>query len=157
MYDFPSAHGINRNSLKAIRHNTDGNSWNDWGPAGDANAAALTVATPIITPQNFYAWWTLSGEEQAEYVYVPNAFSPNGDGVNDEFKPFINGYEPDEYVFYIFDRWGKQIFESNNLENGWDGTHNDSECKQDVYVWYVIFSDMNNKIQTLNGIVALIK
>ena len=45
-------------------------------------------------------------------IYIPNAFSPNGDSKNDEFKPFTN-LELNDYEFYISDRWGNLLFESN--------------------------------------------
>jgi len=156
-YDYPSALGIDRKTLKAIRYNRNGGMWNDWGPSGDSDPVGLTVATPLVSSADFHAWWTLTGEEVAEYVYIPNAFSPNQDGYNDEFRPFISGYEPDDYVFYIYDRWGKELFRSNDLYKGWDGTHNNTPCKQDVYVWYVLYSDMAGKMNSQNGVVTLVK
>jgi gliding motility-associated-like protein len=68
--------------------------------------------------------------------FVPNAFSPDGDGDNEIFKPILATPEMvTTYQFQIFNRWGELIFESSNYELGWDGTHKNQECKQDVYVW----------------------
>lgn len=72
-------------------------------------------------------------------IYVPNSFTPNGDGLNDVFKP--KGIGVDEYELQIFNRWGQLVFESNNIEIGWDGTVNKlggkSQAPQDVYVYKI--------------------
>ncbi len=85
-------------------------------------------------------------------VVVPNAFTPNLNGGsggainpnefnNDVFHPVINGAE--EYYLSIFNRWGELLFESRDVNTGWDGYYRNKLCKQDVYVWKVeaIFSD----------------
>jgi len=53
-------------------------------------------------------------------MYIPNAFSPNGDGLNDKFE--IKGTPITDFNLYIYDRWGKQIWSTHNWENQWDGT-----------------------------------
>jgi gliding motility-associated-like protein len=68
-------------------------------------------------------------------VYVPNAFTPDGDGINDIFLPQVMGEKPDSYELMIFNRWGELIFQSNNLNIGWDGTHKNVKSKEDTYVW----------------------
>jgi gliding motility-associated-like protein len=69
--------------------------------------------------------------------WVPNAFSPNGDDLNEVFKPTINGHDPNEYLFQIFDRWGEKIFETNNPEEGWIGNHTGGNhyVQNDIYIW----------------------
>lgn len=57
------------------------------------------------------------------YLYIPNSFTPNGDGTNDIFTPVITGINSFNYEFIIFDRWGGIIFETNDLSVGWDGRH----------------------------------
>jgi gliding motility-associated-like protein len=75
-------------------------------------------------------------------IFVPNAFSPNGDGINDEFFPKGVGIDPDNFTFYIFDRWGEIIWQGNNLDERWDGTaraKGGTEVVQEgVYVWKII-------------------
>ncbi len=66
-----------------------------------------------------------SGEQIAESsvdVFIPNAFTPNGDGINDSFKTIVNGPELDIYEFSIIDRNGKEVFSSKNPDEFWDGT-----------------------------------
>jgi gliding motility-associated-like protein len=157
MYDYASVHDINRSTLKAIRCNGISGAWNDWGPAGTSNINQYNVVTPVINPSDFHSWWTLSGEVQAEYIYIPNAFTPNGDGFNDDFKPSINGYEPENYKMYIFNRWGNQIFETSDLMDGWNGTYEESESPQDVYVWLILYDDLNKQQKSKTGIVTLIR
>jgi gliding motility-associated-like protein len=91
------------------------------------------------------------------YAYwVPNAFTPNGDGLNDIFKPVIQGVE--KYRFYIFNRWGELIYESDDTEAGWNGTYKGNKCQIDVYVWKV---DFMNKVSRRNehyiGRVSLVR
>jgi len=68
-------------------------------------------------------------------LYVPNAFTPNGDGRNETFTPVVTGY--DFYEFWIFDRWGEMIYYSTKAGTPWDGTYQGKIVKEDVYVWKV--------------------
>lgn len=88
-------------------------------------------------------------------IYVPNAFTPNGDGVNDVFQP--KGYGITKYDFGIFDRWGEQIFQTNNFEHGWDGTIKGITAKNDVYSWRIKLTNVFGKSHELTGHVTLIK
>lgn len=69
--------------------------------------------------------------------YVPSAFTPNGDGVNDSFNGKGEGIA--EYEMNIFDRWGELIFRSQSLTDNWDGTakFRTTQCQQDVYVYKI--------------------
>ncbi|MBX9448727.1 MAG: gliding motility-associated C-terminal domain-containing protein [Taibaiella sp.] len=68
---------------------------------------------------------------------IPSAFSPNGDGVNDEFGLMTDGI-PEYYQLEIYDRWGERVFVSYKVENQWDGTmENGDEAQGGVY-FYVI-------------------
>jgi len=66
-------------------------------------------------------------------LFVPNSFTPNGDRQNDLFGPV--GENIYEFEFYIFDRWGEQVFYSSDINNKWDGTYNGKPAQMDVYVW----------------------
>ncbi len=71
-------------------------------------------------------------------VYIPNVFSPNGDGVNDEFLPLINpDIQIDRYEFQIYDRWGSLVFSSSDPNQSWDGKINGEISNQDVFVNYL--------------------
>ncbi len=75
-------------------------------------------------------------------LFTPNAFTPNDDGRNDVFYPVSNGYILD-YRMDIFDRWGMNIFTTNNFGVGWDGTFNNRPAQQDVYVYRIVYSFEN--------------
>ncbi|MBK9700631.1 MAG: gliding motility-associated C-terminal domain-containing protein [Flavobacteriales bacterium] len=75
-------------------------------------------------------------------VHVPNAFTPNADGINDHFMPVFN--EPSlltEYTFMIFDRWGELIWESVVPHEPWTGDYNGIPVQQEVYTWRLIYKD----------------
>jgi gliding motility-associated-like protein len=73
-------------------------------------------------------------------VYVPNSFTPDQNGVNEVFKPVLEGFNPQDYTLYIFNRWGDLIFESHDMEVGWDGTFagQNFQVQDNVYVWKII-------------------
>ena len=92
---------------------------------------------------------------QAEF-FVPTAFSPNGDGMNDLFRPLAVGYRKLNY-FRVFNRWGQQVYYSKSLEAGWDGNYNNKQCDLGVYFWEVSFIDRFGKDGTMKGDVTLIR
>lgn len=86
-------------------------------------------------------------------IYVPNAFTPNGDGLNDIFQPKGRGIQ--KYNLTIFDRWSNIVFESNEFTKGWDGSMRGTSCTDDIYVWKINAVDDNGKVRELNGFVTL--
>ena len=75
--------------------------------------------------------------------YVPNSFTPNGDGTNEEFLPVINDViDESTFKFQIFNRWGELLFESQNKDYGWDGTYGLTtgiKCQDGSYTWKIYF------------------
>lgn len=88
-------------------------------------------------------------------LYVPNAFTPNGDGDNDVF--YVKGADITEYQLFIFNRWGDLIFESTDMNQGWDGTYKGVRAKTDVYVYKVKYSDVDTPNQTRTGHINLLR
>lgn len=92
-------------------------------------------------------------------LYVPNAFTPNDDGTNDTFN--ANGYNLVDYTMFIYDRWGMKLFESNSLNEPWDGTYMGNIVQVDVYVYKIYYSveNINGDIEkdTKVGTVTVIK
>ena len=80
----------------------------------------------------------------AAVLYMPNAFTPNGDGLNDAFGGIGEGIT--EYNMQIFNRWGELIFESNDLNNQWDGKNHNEMSPMGVYVYKI-----NAKGPSANG------
>jgi len=90
-------------------------------------------------------------------VFIPTAFTPNGDGINEVF--YVYGAEITSFNMKMFDRWGNLIFESNNLYEGWDGRANGGTeiSQQDVYVYKVDIKDFEGKQHKYTGSVTLMK
>lgn len=90
-------------------------------------------------------------------IYLPNAFTPNDDGLNDGFG--AKGVGIKTFKMWVFDRWGHVIFESDDINKYWDGTVKGGEepIKDDVYVWKVQVLDVFSKNHDLTGHVTLLK
>lgn len=69
-------------------------------------------------------------------LYIPSAFSPNGDGINDEWK-WSSDCLPKDFTAMVFNRWGELLFSSNDPLRGWDGTYGGVLSQVDVYVYKV--------------------
>ena len=73
-------------------------------------------------------------------LYVPNAFSPNGDGINDVLQAFKDiECEPINFNFAIYNRWGNQVYHSNSIEDSWDGSHNNRPLQDGIYPYQIYF------------------
>lgn len=88
-------------------------------------------------------------------VFIANIFSPNGDGRNDLLK--VMGAKEDDFIFSIYDRWGNRVFESNNPENGWDGTIKGNRANPGVYVFTYGFKDTTGNTITGRGDVTIVR
>ncbi|MBI1225257.1 MAG: T9SS type B sorting domain-containing protein [Bacteroidetes bacterium] len=132
--------------------------------------------TPISTPLDDIVYTiavtdvngcTAEGElavivEKVVEVYVPNAFSPNNDGVNDELTIFAGPQVEKIKSFQIYSRWGEKVFElynfnPNDLQLGWNGTFKEKELDPAVFVWYaeIVFKD--GQVHLFKGGVTLIR
>jgi gliding motility-associated-like protein len=88
--------------------------------------------------------------------YIPNAFSPNGDGMNDIFRAVPVGISNTQY-FKVFNRFGQTVFESNQYLKGWDGTFRGQKQPIGAYTWMIKGVDKNNKTVEMQGTVLLIQ
>ena len=91
----------------------------------------------------------------ARYVFVPNAFSPNGDGENDML--FVRSAIATEIEFRVFDRWGELIFETLSSNNGWDGTFRGKLVDPDVYDYYLRAVCVDGEEHIIKGNITLIR
>lgn len=91
-------------------------------------------------------------------LYVPNAFTPDGDGDNDNFFVVINQDLLDEFELLIFNRWGELILKNTNPNAKWDGTYLSTPSPEDVYVWVVNYkTTLSAERITKRGHVSLIR
>ncbi|MGB4095732.1 MAG: T9SS type B sorting domain-containing protein, partial [Bacteroidales bacterium] len=88
--------------------------------------------------------------------YIPNAFTPNEDDKNEFFMPYGFNVSPLEYEFRIYDRWGKQLFYTTDINQGWDGKYKGEYVKQDMYV-YMVKVRLEDGPQVFRGSVYLLK
>jgi len=125
--------------------------------------ASLTVA-PTETTVYHVTVTLCSGQEYTDSVvvhvipYIPNAFSPNGDGHNDVFR--IKGVQPEnitKFNFMVYNRWGETVFSTSDILQGWDGTCRGSLCPVGVYTWVIYYEDSNKTKVSNKGIVTLVK
>jgi gliding motility-associated-like protein len=91
--------------------------------------------------------------------YVPNTFTPDGNSFNNKFEPvFTEGIVENSYHLSIYNRWGEILFESFNLNVGWDGTYGSQIVKEGIYVWTIEFVEEESKEKRLlTGYVNLMK
>jgi hypothetical protein len=154
-------------------HSTNAVSW-QWS-FGDVNNSSSTLQNPSFTysaPTCYEAHLTVTGNGGCSdsisqdvcidpdiAIYVPNAFTPNGNNNNEVFLPVGTGIDPARYQLWIFDRWGNMIFSTTDLNQGWNGHANGgAEIAQiDTYVWKIMVWDIQGSMHTLMGSVNLIK
>lgn len=91
--------------------------------------------------------------------YIPNAFTPDGNGRNEIFVPEFTNILENDYSFMIFDRWGNLVFETNNVKEGWNGQSKNagSPMELGVYVYKISFTDNMDQVHQLMGHVTLIR
>jgi gliding motility-associated-like protein len=132
------------------------------------------VILVAATERNCRDTTTRSLVVQNEFAfYVPTSFTPNGDGMNDCFRPCGNGIDKNTFKMVVYDRWGNLVFDTETFDpnaycdacsNGaWDGTDNGSRIKGDeilpngLYHWYCEFHDWNGTLYQEQGTVTLIR
>ncbi len=107
----------------------------------DCTVTASTLVTVIRCP---------------ETVFIPGAFTPNGDGINDNFRAFVS--RPLQfYRLIVFNRYGQKVFESSNPLAGWDGNYNGMRQNTGAFIWQVTYQFKNNIMQTEKGSCLLIR
>ena len=138
-----------------------------WSPGtGISNTAIANPTVKIKTESNYTVQITVvSGCTTTDTVlvrafdvniYVPNVFSPNGDGINDVL--YVNLINIKQLKFFrIYDRWGKKLFETNDPTQGWDGKTNGVLQHIDTYTWVAEAVDNNGTYVTKEGSVTLLR
>jgi gliding motility-associated-like protein len=136
----------------------DGNSSTDENPTYRYNEeVAEYEVTQYVTTQ-YGCMDTISATIKIEPIftfYIPNAFTPDADGINEEFFGDGEGFK--EYSMYIYDRWGELIFVSNDKDLHWDGTYQGKQVEQGVYVYYFYVLDWQKNDHQYRGHVTLMR
>jgi len=93
---------------------------------------------------------------ECDSFYMPNAFTPNGDGNNDFLHPIHSPYLRN-YLLVIYNRWGQLVYSSHDYIKGWDGTTNGQPLPAGTYVWTAQYENFERQKRSLRGVVVLIR
>ena len=136
---------INPDQLVAARNNTNLAKWLDMDPRGSHYLNTVEISN--VTPSEFYPIWTLVNmPPPITELFAPDAFSPDGDGLNDLFIPIFQvDFEIIDYELIIYDRWGSMVFKTTDKNQGWNGIKmgKNAEPTLDVYTWVIIVKGRN--------------
>lgn len=141
-----------------------------WLP--DTTLSAYNIPDPIAKPRQTTTYYlTVENQLCTDYdsvtvrirqpvcdgpvVFIPNAFSPDGDGYNDVLM--VNGNNIDEMTMAIYNRWGQKVFETNSQDIGWDGTFEGQALPPDVYGYYMRCTCDGGGTLLLKGNITLLK
>ncbi len=91
-----------------------------------------------------------------EGLYVPTAFSPNNDGLNDLFRPLLFG-NIKQFRFTIYNRWGQPVFHTTRVGEGWDGTNKGTPLETTVFVWSCTYQPEGQEVQSRKGSFTLVR
>lgn len=136
-----------------------------WSP--DYNISCIECEDAFVWPNVNYVYTATVTDENGctnsasvpihydPIIFVPNAFTPNGDAYNNTFK--AEGYNIQQFEMYIFNRWGELIYTMTDIDQSWDGSYNGVLVLDDVYIWVVKYVDLNNQPYELRGHVTVLK
>lgn len=131
---------------------------NIYNPVGTfTDTGTFTYVVKVISNTGCIAYDTININVLGNpYLAVPNAFTPNGDGKNDKFRPLLVGYQSVRY-FRIYNRYGEEIFSTNNISDAWDGTYKGQEQELGTYYWMLGVKDRFGQDFDKKGDVILIR
>jgi gliding motility-associated-like protein len=89
-------------------------------------------------------------------IFVPNAFTPNGDGINDDLKPVFFGIKELHY-FRVYNRWGQLFYQTQTLKQGWNGTFKNIKQEMQTVVWMLEALGVDGIIYTRQGTSVLLR
>jgi len=88
-------------------------------------------------------------------IFIPNTFTPNGDGSNDVL--YVRGNSITELYFAVYNRWGQIVFETKDITKGWNGIYDDMKSDPVVFAWYLRAKCYNGEAIEKKGNVTLIR
>lgn len=118
------------------------------------NSCSSDVKVSVLPPRDLK---TATAECLCSHLYIPNAFTPNNDGLNDIFLPIT--FNVIEYELGIYNRYGSCVFKTKKYEEGWNGKINNTGdlLPQDVYLYYITITNFDRKIHFYVGNIVIIK
>ena len=140
-------------------------SFNDWEYSADEHPTFLFTDTGLVDMTlivgNSAGCYDTTLRQMGPYfpifyLHVPNAFTPNGDDLNQNFKPIINPYLM-KYNLQIYNRWGELLFTTDDPTESWDGTFMEKPVQEGVYVYILYATDLMGNFHKDKGVVALMR
>ena len=126
-----------------------------WNTVGIYELSVYEKTKENCSGQNSFAEILVTKNDFDLDLYVPNVFTPNGDGQNDQFEIRANSY-PENYKITIANRWGNKMFESENINKSWNGKVKNRDCISGTY-YYIIKYKSKNGFETKTGFVHLFR
>lgn len=153
-------------TLEPSYNYSDITNWN-WTPATALDC--IDCENPVANPYTdivytvyaltekgcFDSAFTRINVEHTPVVFVPNLFTPNGDGLNDVAMVYANNVR--DLDFLIFNRWGEKVYEGHNINEGWNGFYQNTLQEPETYVYVVNITFLDNKKVTKTGSITLVK
>lgn len=121
----------------------------------DINTAYI-VGAEVFSGCTLHDTINLKVEICPEYIYFPNSFTPNNDGLNETFKPLVSG-ALEKYELTLYNRWGQLVFKTTNKNSGWEGKIKGISQDVGVYVWKCLYKFYNKPEKLSKGTVAIIR
>lgn len=145
------------------------NAWSYTWAFGDGNGSFLVHPTHAYTQPGAYEVTLIATNQEGcidsiskwidiapeRYIYLPNSFTPDGDGLNEYFYGRFIGLMSAR--FYIFNRWGEEVFFSDQLNFVWDATYEGAPVQDGTYTWYLIYEIEKGIYEDLSGHVNVIR
>ena len=131
------------------------NSQNTTATIPNTSLFTLTVSDGICAKSDTVLVKTIPFVCDHPFIFVPNAFSPNGDGENDIL--YVRSAVTTDILFRVFDRWGEMVWESTSLHIGWDGKFKDKKLAPDVFDYYLEATCINGESSIIKGNITLLK
>ncbi len=153
-----------------VQFNATGGLDYTWSPPDHLNSTDVYNPTGYFPDTGTYVYYVhvsstygCSGDDTVKVFavshasfLVPSAFTPNGDGKNDYFRPIAVGYKGLHY-FRVYNRWGQEVYYTTSFETGWDGTFNGKKADIGTYFWEISYTDRLGKDGFLKGDVELLR
>ena len=124
-----------------------------WDKPGDFEIKLVFTSVGGCTDSVFYNVTVIDCQETT--MWFPDAFTPNQSGGNESWSPI--GFNYTELEYYVYDRWGEQIYYSDSELKPWDGTYKGNSCQQDVYVFIAKWRTVDKKPKTYYGHITLLR
>ncbi len=147
--------------------------WSGFGTELECPTCLTQTTLPLVTTTYSIVIESMDGcignddmtlfVDRNRQVFIPNAFSPNGDGINDVFFPFAKENAVSKiHSFLIFSRWGESVFEAfdflpNDPNHGWNGFHRGDLMQQAVFVWFAEIEFIDGQVVLFEGEVVLVQ